>query len=859
MSDPSDNSTTVLEEWLSRQPVWLQYAAQSLLKGESCGPKEIGEYAKMAISEVKEELAPLAAPLTLSSLGVNAGGAVSLQSLSKVAGVAQLNPRNPLNFGSDKIAVVFGSNGSGKSSYVRVLKHACGAREKGEIHQNIFEGASSAQSCAIGYSDGEETKTLDWNLGAGVAQELSTVDIFDTHCGHSYLASEGQTSYEPRPLVFLSELATLCDQVAVKLTGAIEAKVKALPNLPAEHATTTVGKWYASLTAETEKKAVDQQCVWAEKDEEALAALDKYLAERSPTDRAKEFETKKGFIDGLISALNEHLAAFSDDACRAVMGLRQTARDSQKTAELAAKVNLEDAVLDGVGTKEWLDLWSMARAYSAKTAYPGLPFPQTGEESRCVLCHQELTEDAKRRVSAFEQYVVNEAAEAAKTAKKNLKDALDQLPVLPGEETLLAKIASAGLSEQESLSLKEFYSQLAARRDLLKADDIVTEFGACPEISEWTTAAQTSSDECAVKAKQFLEGFSEKERGVKIASQKELAARKWIAVQKSSVESEIKRLAQVATLEGARDLCGTRAISLKKGALAEELLTPAYIEAFNSELKRLGARRVRVALVKTRVARGVIMHQVVLRDAVQSKPIHEVLSEGEHRIVCLAAFLADVSSKPNGSTFVFDDPISSLDLDFEEAVVQRLVELSSTRQVIVFTHRLSLLGMVQDHAKKAAIASRVIHIRKEPWGAGEPGDETIEAAKPKAVLSTHLPTRISTAREVFEKEGVTAYGVHAQSICTETRKLIERMIEVDLLGDVVSRHRRAINTLGKLSRLADINTDDCDFLEKMMSKYSRYEHAQSAEAPVDLPEPDELSEDVGKLKVWRDELEKRRK
>nr|HRJ73470.1 hypothetical protein [Terrimicrobiaceae bacterium] len=149
MSDPSDNSTTVLEEWLSRQPVWLQYAAQSLLKGESCGPKEIGEYAKMAISEVKEELAPLAAPLTLSSLGVNAGGAVSLQSLSKVAGVAQLNPRNPLNFGSDKIAVVFGSNGSGKSSYVRVLKHACGAREKGEIHQNIFEGASSAQSCAI--------------------------------------------------------------------------------------------------------------------------------------------------------------------------------------------------------------------------------------------------------------------------------------------------------------------------------------------------------------------------------------------------------------------------------------------------------------------------------------------------------------------------------------------------------------------------------------------------------------------------------------------------------------------------------------------------------------------------------------
>ena len=45
----------------------------------------------------------------------------------------------------------------------------------------------------------------------------------------------------------------------------------------------------------------------------------------------------------------------------------------------------------------------------------------------------------------------------------------------------------------------------------------------------------------------------------------------------------------------------------------------------------------------------------------------------------------------------------------------------------------------------------------------------------------------------------------------------------------------------------------------MMTKYSRYEHAQSAEAPVQLPEPDELEEDIAQLKKWRDELEKRRK
>jgi ABC-type Mn2+/Zn2+ transport system ATPase subunit len=63
-----------------------------------------------------------------------------------------------------------------------------------------------------------------------------------------------------------------------------------------------------------------------------------------------------------------------------------------------------------------------------------------------------------------------------------------------------------------------------------------------------------------------------------------------------------------------------------------------------------------------------------------------VLSEGEYRIVSLAAFLADVGGKDFSAPFVFDDPISSLDQDFEEAVVQRLVELSQERQVIIFTH-----------------------------------------------------------------------------------------------------------------------------------------------------------------------------
>ena len=859
MSSPIDSAQTDLSTWFSKQPVWVQYAAAHLLEGKSLNSDQITELANAAIKAAKGELPAPPQPLQLASLGVLNGGSVKLKAIGNVSGVGQLKPKNPLSFGGEKLAVVFGSNGSGKSSYVRILKHACGARHKGEIHANVFDSNSAPQSSSITFSDAAGDRSIDWNQASGVVKELSTVDIFDTHCGHSYLASEGQSTYEPRLLGFLSELAALCDQVAAKLSSAISAKTTALPQLPPEHVSTVSGKWYTTLTAKTAQTAIDANCTWIETDEEELGILAKYLAERSPSIRAKELEVKKGFVDGLSSSFQEHCTAYSDSACRSLMTLRKTAREKQQTAELAAKVNLQEAILEGVGTKQWLALWSIAKLYSVEVAYPDNTFPHTGDGSRCVLCHQDLTAEAARRIQSFEQYVANEAATSAKSAKLELEKAIEMLPALPDGETIEAKCTSAGLGDESIELLKQLYKQLDARRALILADDIIDEFGEFPDSIDWNATADAASKDYAAQAKQFLEGYSEQERIAKTARQKELTARKWIHSQKGSVETEVKRLVQVGIWEKAKDLCGTRAISLKKGALAEELITPAYIASFNAELKRLGARRIHVELVKTQVKRGAIMHQVKLRDAAHNKPIQDVLSEGEHRIVCIAAFLADVASKPNGSTFVFDDPISSLDLDFEESVVQRLVNLSANRQVIIFTHRLSLLGMVQDYAKKAGTEIRVVHIRKEPWGAGEPGDEAIDAAKPKAVLNELLPKRIAAAKAILEHDGEVAYRVHAQSICTETRKLVERMIELELLGDVIQRHRRAINTQGKLDKLADITPEDCAFIDEMMTKYSRYEHAQSLEAPVDPPQPDELMEDIANMKKWRDDLEKRRK
>jgi energy-coupling factor transporter ATP-binding protein EcfA2 len=859
MNTPLDDAQAELGEWFSEQPIWLQYAARDILEGKQIGSGELDAFAEQTVSEAKGELARPSSPLQLGTLGASMGGSVALRSISKITGVGQLNPKKPLSFGDEKLSVVFGPNGSGKSSFVRILKHACGARHKGVIHENVFDATSLPQNCSLVFRDETGEASVEWEATTGVVPALSTIDIFDTLCGQAYLTSEAPPSYEPRLVAFVSSLAGLCDLVAAKITGGINKRVKSLPDLPADHAATTTGRWYSSLSAKVIQSDVETNCSWSEGDENEMAELGKYLAELSPKDRAKEFQTKKAHLDAIVTSLREHFAAFSDETFQVISNLRASAKEKQETAELAAKVNLQDAALDGVGTKQWLNLWSIARSYSGEIAYPEATFPNVEEDARCVLCQQTLSPDAKIRLLSFETFVTNQAALDAKTSKEAIEKAISILTILPQDEALEAKSAACGLGEDAVVELKVFYNLLRIRRSLFEAVVAETILEDAPIVDEWISSAERLSFDLASKAKQFLEGFNEAERAKKTSHQKELSARKWIAGQKVAVEAEVKRLGEVAILEHGKGLCGTKAISFKAGKLASDLITPAYIAAFNAELKRLGAKGIRVELAKTGVSRGAILHKVRLRAVFLDKPINEVLSEGEHRIVSIAAFLADVGTKPNGSTFVFDDPISSLDLDFEEAVVQRLVDLSAKRQVIIFTHRLSLLGVVQDYAKKADVPMRTIHIRKEPWGAGEPGDEAIEALKPKAVLNDLLPKRIKAARVVLAEHGQAAYNIQAQSICTETRKLVERMVELELLGDVIQRHRRAINTQGKLDKLTDITADDCSLIEKMMTKYSRYEHAQSAEAPVQLPEPDELDEDIAELKKWRDELEKRRK
>jgi hypothetical protein len=63
-----------------------------------------------------------------------------------------------------------------------------------------------------------------------------------------------------------------------------------------------------------------------------------------------------------------------------------------------------------------------------------------------------------------------------------------------------------------------------------------------------------------------------------------------------------------------------------------------------------------------------------------------------------------------------------------------------------------------------------------------------------------------------------------------------------------------VHTQNKIASLAKIKLEDCQLIDEFITKYSRYEHSQPSEAPVPLPEPDEIAADLTRLQAWLSEF-----
>lgn len=842
-----------LAAWFDVRPRWIREALGILLERGALTAADIQRLAGIcrdpgsvgkAIPVAPEALAPKAGALV-----------IRLKSLSEPKGIDTLNPKTPLTFGPEPVTIVYGLNGAGKSGYIRILNHVCGSKNRRPLIGHVFEGAVE-KSCKIGYDLNGVPKGILWTPAQGKQPELESVEIYDSEGGLVYVTENNEVAFEPWLLGIFQSLIDACAKVDGILGREIDGLVSAKPALPPEYNPTQAGIWYSVLKAGASTADITTWTTFGNAEQDEIASLQARLLERNPAEQARTLRTLAAAIRTELAKWREMAAAVSPEVVTALLAARSNAASKTKAATEDAKKVFDNAPLDGVGMESWKLLWAQARAYSEDKAYPKGVFPFVGEGARCVLCQNELGADAGKRLEGFERFVKGALETEAKAAAKLLANLTDALPQVPSTEALDVRLAALGIDADPYSSQMHFYrDQLALRCSSLKdatSAEQVTNLPADGLLAP-VDGLVTSMDE---RAKAFEADAAKSDKAALKKQLTALEARKWLSDQKAAIEAEVARLNQIAALENARRHTDTTALSKKKGELAEALVSEAFKQRFSDEMKALGASRIKVELVQSHTTKGHVFHRIQLKDAKFKVSTAEVLSEGERRIVSLAAFLADVEGMDATTPFVFDDPISSLDQDFEEAVVARLAKLAKKRQVIVFTHRLSLPVMLEDALKSDGLKACFVALNREAWGAGQPSSSPISGQKPKAALNS-LNDAVARARKVQIEGGQAEYEIRAKAICGDFRVLLERLVEEVLLGGIVQRYRRGVMTEGKIEHLAKIKPSDTKLVDDMMTKYSKFVHSQSTDASVATPEPDDIAADITKLSVWEKEFKER--
>ncbi|MBA4389437.1 MAG: hypothetical protein C0399_00660 [Syntrophus sp. (in: bacteria)] len=833
-----------LETWFQERPKWLQDAVRRIVQNGTLSEQDCEELMVICISEALGEDVAFSGLPAHALDGQDSATPLRLESVGDVQGINALCPSKPLEFGKAKLCIVYGRNGAGKSGYVRLLKHACGTRRPGELLTNIFVTGEQPQTASIIFTENPDTENADTKPLRWIGNPLSElrgVDIYDTACGLVYVNEENEVVFEPWILRLFTELTNTCENMSKRLQKQITAQVSKKPVFPTDLSSTTAAVWYSGLSAQTTSENIDRKATWASENELALADINKRFSEMNPTAKAVTLRRQKSFVLELVKDLKKTYQSLSDEYCMAYLQAKKDAKSKRKAAEEDAQKAFSKAPLSGIGTESWQMLWDAARKYSEDQAYTTVSFPNVSEDARCVLCQQTLNQESHDRFETFENFVKGELLNLADKAEEHFQTITTSLQGVLTQDILAAKMGAAGIIDDVYKgTIIGFVASLGKRREECLAATKIGEVSPLPVNTIVISLVQFARS-LSKQARSYDEDAKKQNRPQLEQQAKELAARKWLSQQRAAIEEEIERLRMISVLEAAERSTNTQALSKRKSILADKLVTEAYVERFRDELKNLKASHLAVELAKTRAVVGRVYHRISLKNAQTAAKTSDILSEGEFRILSLASFLADAEGRGAITPFVFDDPISSLDQVYEDTAAQRLVELSKKRQVIVFTHRLSLISSLEKHAEKLGIESEIVCLSR--YTVGEITDLPIDLKRTDRAANTLANERLAAAKKAFTL-GDVAYENEARGLCGDIYILLERIVEIDLLAGVVKRHNAEVNTKGKIHLLAKITEDDCKFIDDYMTKYSVYRHSQSEESPISLPRPEEIETDL---------------
>ncbi len=816
--------------WMKGYDYWFQYAGNRILEGENV----TDELANTTYVVFKEDysLNPIEkerADIIFNEIAVSEAATVGLLQLQLIKEIENVNalaagqsiPINP------NLTIIYGGNGTGKSGYVRLLNNAFNSRGDKNILPNVFNGTpSGAPTCKFTFQSTAAPFDLQYPLQRDNV-EFTQFSVFDTHSVKVLLEQDNKLNFTPSGFEFFEKIIELYEILKIKLNAEIRFNRPANEFINFFVNDNAIRTQMLNLGAASNEEELKTLGNYTEEDAAKLVALIAKREELKALDIPKRIAELQKLLTQLLEFRTRQQAildCLKADNIEQYKVLINAFHKFQELAKQDGVKSLEEFNIELLGSNEWKEFIKASRSYASlieanreSNAYPSA-------EDNCLFCLQPLSDKENTLINSYWNLLKSKAEgelngiiQAIRELEKKIKGLLPAkfdegttpFEYLNSFNTTLAatwkEIASASQTARQNV-----IHNLANRNlDLPMASFVVS----ANELDH--VVAKLKATIAELFQKNPTKELAELEIQIQFQTDKSLfsklldkvlvfvAARKWAAKAESSASA-----------------FNTKSITIKQGDLFTAHITDKYTDTFNEECNKLNAPKI-VNIIQ-RNAKISTLRKLQVAGVVANS----VLSEGEQRAISLSDFLTEAQLNPNNKGVFFDDPITSQDHHRREKIAERLVELSTQKQVIIFTHDIAFFIRLKIIVEGIGLNHTITTIRN---AGGSPGviSPTLPwiAQNVKARIGT-LKDRLVRLKKVEKEDDADDYFFEAKGWYILLREAWERAVEERLFKGVVERFSIGVQTQ-KLKKIV-ITDDLLAEIDKGMTESSNWLHDAAA-------------------------------
>ena len=839
--------------WSQNKQLFVQDALRRIITSTTLTQNDIDELVLLVKKECGDTTVTLnAVPLDnthIPTATTTSGDYPKLISLSNPVNICALHNQGNLQFSNSGLTVVYGNNGSGKSSYSRILRKLCWSRNPSvTLKKNVFSPSINQQEVNFIVEHNGLNVNFTWTENSPSNPILNSIFVFDSSCGDIYINNENPTEYKPVGIDVLETLISTFRSISQAFNVSIASYNTQKPVLPPTSLQTNTAQWYGTIE-NLLRADIDSYIQFTQANKDRKHKLTNLTTTQNPQQNITNLNNKKTRINSYIQQISQIETFFNEQNINELKTNKNLFESVNQAYQIATSDLNNINTLEGFGTNPWRTLWESAKKFAHNSNLSdGQNFPSLGSLEKCVLCQQELDEAAQERLKTFNQFILNDVSTQLNSInsviqqKQNLYNGL----VIPPIENF---------TELEQLvpRFRENYIQFSNSVSAFKTSVIsFLQNGGELNINLQTLLPSVTSVIQSIDLKISQNNLLLQNRNTLIVELNELIVKEFLFTNKAVILQYFDEYKFKSWISQCQSKLSTNGISRKIGELMEDQAVSLqhqefvlHLNFFNSDLSN------KVLISKTRTSQGNTFQKCHLNGITDS--LNSILSEGEQKIIALSNFLAECTIDNRLNTIIFDDPVTSLDMDYKDLIATKIVQLSQNRQIIVFTHDLSFMRMLIDtHKVITTNDCSIIGIDKYNGVSGIVTDEIPYLAK-------NVQERINSIKRILrEHNGLAPTDAHGRETRLDSarkrfRMLLERSVEEVLSNKTYERFSKNIHLKkGNLSSYIVTEQSDVDFLLNLFGKYSITEHDGGLSTIPQLPDKSEIEQDIRDYGAWKD-------